>query len=90
MNRGHDGNNIFAGDENKNHFLDYLEDYSKKMHIRLFAYCIMDNHYHLILENSSGRMSDFLKQLNGQYGQYYRKREGGKGYVFQYSKKGRG
>jgi REP element-mobilizing transposase RayT len=83
MNRGHDGNNIFAGDENKNHFLNYLEDYSKKMHIRLFAYCIMDNHYHLILENSSGRMSDFLKQLNGQYGQYYRKREGGKGYVFQ-------
>ena len=43
----------------------------------------MDNHYHLILQNNSGRLSDFMKQLNGQYGMYYRKREGGKGYVFQ-------
>ena len=53
------------------------------MKIRLFAYCIMDNHYHLILENTSGSMSDFLKLLNGQYGMYYRKMYGGKGYVFQ-------
>ena len=53
------------------------------MMIRIFAYCVMDNHYHLVLENSSGRMSDFLKLLNGQYGMYYRKMYGGKGYVFQ-------
>jgi REP element-mobilizing transposase RayT len=83
MNRGYDGNDIFAGNKNKSHFLDYLEDSANKMHIRLFAYCIMNNHYHLVLENSSGRMSDFLKLLNGQYGMYYRKMEGGKGYVFQ-------
>jgi len=43
----------------------------------------MDNHYHLVLENTSGRLSDFQKLLNGQYGMYYRKMEGGKGYVFQ-------
>jgi len=40
-------------------------------------------HYHLVLENNNGRMSDFLGQLNGLYGMYYRKVEGGKGYVFQ-------
>ena len=53
------------------------------MKIRLFAYCIMDNHYHLVLENASDRLSDFQMLLNGQYGMYYRKMEGGKGYVFQ-------
>jgi len=53
------------------------------MMIRLFSYCVMDNHYHLVLENSSGRMSDCLRLLNGQYGMYYRKMYGGKGYVFQ-------
>jgi REP element-mobilizing transposase RayT len=53
------------------------------MKIRLLAYCVMDNHYHLVLENGSGRMSDFLRLLNGQYGMNYRKREGGIGYVFQ-------
>jgi putative transposase len=88
MNRGYDGNDIFAGSRHKSHFLDYLEESSKRMKIRIFAYCIIDNHYHLVLENSSGRMSDFCKLLNGQngqYGMYYRKMEGGKGkgYVFQ-------
>ena len=36
-----------------------------------------------MLENSNERMSDFLGQLNGLYGMYYRKVEGGKGYMFQ-------
>ena len=39
MNRGYDGNDIFFGNQNKNQFLDYLEDSTKKMKIRLFAYC---------------------------------------------------
>jgi hypothetical protein len=43
----------------------------------------MDNHYHLVLENSSGKMSECFKRLNGLYGMYYRKVTGGKGYVFQ-------
>jgi len=51
--------------------------------IRIFAYCIMDNHYHLILENSTGRMSDFFRALNGEYGKCYRKVIGDIGYVFQ-------
>jgi len=83
MNRGYNGNHIFEGNKNKSQFLDYLEETAKKMKIRLFAYCVLDNHYHLVLENSSGRMSDFAKLLNGQYGSYYRKMAGGKGYVFQ-------
>lgn len=83
MNRGYGGNDIFSGNKHKSHFLDYLEESAKRMKIRIFAYCILDNHYHLVLENSSGRMSDFLKLLNGQYGMYYRKMEGGHGYVFQ-------
>jgi putative transposase len=83
MNRGYDGNEIFIGDRHKSQFLDYLEYASHKMKIRLFAYCVMDNHYHLVLENASGRLSDFQRLLNGQYGMYYRKMEGGKGYVFQ-------
>jgi hypothetical protein len=43
----------------------------------------MDNHYHLVLENCSGRLSDFFRHLNGQYGMYFRKMTSEKGYVFQ-------
>ena len=74
---------IFSNDRAKDYFLSALEEKSKKLKMRILAYCIMDNHYHLILQNSSERLSDFMKQLNAQYGIYYRKREGGKGYVFQ-------
>jgi REP element-mobilizing transposase RayT len=83
MNRGHSGEDIFYGNKNKSQFLDFLADASKKLKIRIFAYCLMNNHYHLVLENSSGKMSECLKRLNGQYGMYYRKVIGGKGYVFQ-------
>ena len=83
MNRGYDGNDIFAGNKNKAQFLSFMEGTAKKLKIRLFAYCIMDNHYHLVLENNNERMSDFFGQLNGLYGMYYRKTEGGIGYVFQ-------
>ncbi|MFW9879836.1 MAG: transposase [Candidatus Thorarchaeota archaeon] len=76
MNRGINCEKIFSGDKNKIQFLDYLEGFSKKLKIRILFYCLMDNHYHLVLENSSGKMSDFFRHLNGQYGMYYRKMKG--------------
>jgi REP element-mobilizing transposase RayT len=83
MNRGLVGSNIFLGDKLKSYFLNFLSKKSKKLKIRLLAYCIMDNHYHLILQNSSGKLSGFMKQLNGHYGIIYRKNKGERGYVFQ-------
>ncbi len=44
MNRGYNGNHIFEGNKNKSQFLDYLEGAAKQMKIRLFAYCVLDNH----------------------------------------------
>jgi hypothetical protein len=44
MNRGYDGNDIFAGNRHKSHFLDYMEESAKTMKIRIFAYCIMTLH----------------------------------------------
>lgn len=51
MNRGINGENIFEGNQNKSFFLDFLEDAALKYNIRILAYCIMSNHYHLILQN---------------------------------------
>ena len=83
MNRGLEGKRIFSGDKAKYDFLYLLNEKSKKMKIRLLAYCLMDNHYHLIVQNNSGKLSEFMKQLNGHYGIIYRKREVESGYVFQ-------
>ncbi len=83
MNRGYNGTPIFKEDEDKETFLRLLREISEKLRIRILCYCIMDNHYHIILQNSSGKMSKFFKQLNGQYGTIYRTKYGGRGYVFQ-------
>jgi len=83
MGRGVRGEKIFFDDKSKVYFLTILEEKTIQFKQRLLAYCVMDNHYHLVIQNTSGKLSDLMKQLNGQYGMYYRKRRGGIGYVFQ-------
>ena len=83
MNRGYNGNPVFFEKIDKEIFLKLLNKTSSDLRIRILAYCLMDNHYHLVIQNSSGRMSDFFKQLDGQFGTIYRKNNGGRGYVFQ-------
>ncbi|MGC9366555.1 MAG: transposase [bacterium] len=83
ISRGIDGKIIFPNDMYKFTFLKLLEEKSTKLKIRIFAFCLMNNHYHLVLENSSGKLSDFMKQLNSHYAQYFRHFEKSKGYLFQ-------
>ena len=61
MFKGIDSRNIFMDDEDKMVFMEKLNRAKETGEFKIYAYCLMDNHYHLILENSSGRMSDFLK-----------------------------
>ncbi len=81
--RGHGGKAILEDTRAKMRFLEILEASSMLYRMRILAYCLMDSHYHLILQNSSGKLSDFMKRLNGEYGAYYRREFGGSGYVFQ-------
>ena len=63
--------------------MEILSGKAKLLGVRLVGYCVMSNHYHVLLKNISGRMSALFKQVNGSYGIYYRRKHGGKGYVFQ-------
>ena len=83
ISRGLRGEPVLLSPELKNYFLKLLMEAKNKYRIKIFAYCLMDNHYHLVLQNSSGRLGDFMRYLNGTFGKYYRYLEGGKGYVFQ-------
>jgi len=83
MSRGINGEAIFIDNQLKKRFLETLQDAAVRFKIRLFAFCILDNHYHLALENSSGCLSAFMKDLNGRFGAYYRFSQKNRGYVFQ-------
>jgi REP element-mobilizing transposase RayT len=82
-NCGIEDRGIFFGDNLKVYFLKLLKEKSKKLKVRLLSYYIMDNHYCLVLQNSSGRLSDFMRELNSQYAINYRKKNDNTGYVFQ-------
>lgn len=83
MSRGYDGRTILTDNLDKRTFLNLIEKNQRLTGIRVLAFCLMDTHFHLVLQNRSGRMPEFFKQLNGQFAAYFRKRHGGKGYVFQ-------
>lgn len=83
MNRGIEQKPVFHEEDQKNTYLEFLEEYSRLQKIRIFAYCIMDNHFHIVLENSSMRLSEFMRNTNSRYASSYRKLAGGKGYVFE-------
>ncbi len=83
MARGYDGLPIFKTDIAKEQLLDLLEKNAEKCKVSILSYCIMDNHYHFIIQNSSGKMAEFFRRLNGEFANFYRKKNGGRGYVFQ-------
>jgi len=83
MNRGIEDIKIFFDEDARIYFLDSMKEKAKKLKMRIFAYCIMPNHFHIVVQNTGGKLSEFMKQLDGQYGIYYRKRTGGLGHVFQ-------
>lgn len=83
MNRAYEGRPIFSTPSIPSKFLSLLSTGSEKYRIRISAWCIMPNHYHLMLQNTSGRMSEFLKYVDSNIAKAFRHKHGGKGVVFQ-------
>ena len=70
MNRGVNRNRIFFNNENREKFLDLLNDITKVYGIEIHAFCLMDNHYHLIVHTSHGNISQAVRHLNSKFAQY--------------------
>ncbi len=83
MNHGINGMDVFPNDRLKGIFLNLVREKSRLLKIEIYAYCILDSHFHIVLQNSVGKMSEFLRQICSQYASMYRRIEGGRGYVFQ-------
>ncbi|MCX5803434.1 MAG: transposase, partial [Proteobacteria bacterium] len=81
--RGNAGNRIFRNDKDREHFLAILSFVIERFHWLCHAYCLMDNHYHLIIETPDGNLSRGMRQLNGIYTQKYNWKYKKTGHVFQ-------
>jgi putative transposase len=81
--RGNARNNIFLDDEDRENFLSLLASIVKRYNWLCHAYCLMDNHYHLMIETIDGNLSMGMRQLNGIYTQKYNRRHQRTGHILQ-------
>jgi REP element-mobilizing transposase RayT len=81
--RGDGQEDIYKGDDDRRLFLDTLGKVCDRFDWVVHAYCLMDNHYHLLVETPNGDLAKGMRQLNGVYTQAYNRRHGRVGHVFQ-------
>ncbi len=81
--RGNERKDIYNNDEDRLLFLDTLKKVNERHNWLCHAYCLMNNHYHLVIETPDGNLSKGMRQLNGVYTQSINKRHDRVGHVFQ-------
>ncbi len=83
MNRGRRGEKIFENKEDYWSFVDLLEELSEVFNVNVAAYCLMSNHYHLLVQTPDANLSRSMRHLNSVYTQRYNRRHGYDGQLFR-------
>lgn len=74
---------IFLDDTDYRQFVYLLGEVSEEYRIECWNYCVMPNHYHATLCPSRPNLSAAIRRLNGAYAQWWNRRHGRVGHVFQ-------
>ncbi|MFH1776238.1 MAG: transposase [Candidatus Omnitrophota bacterium] len=81
--RGNDKNEIFTTDYDKDKFLFYIKNAYLRFSFIIHAYCLMPNHYHLLMETPYANLSRCMQYINSSYTTYYNKAQKRVGHLFQ-------
>jgi len=81
--RGNRREDIYLDDEDRNAFLQILAQVCDRFNWVCHSYCLMSNHYHLMIETPEANLSQGMRQLNGVYTQSFNRNHGRDGHVFQ-------
>ena len=74
---------IFEDDFDRETLLGVVAQTMARFDAAVLAYCLMDNHYHFVLQTRRGNLSQLMRQLNGVYTQLYNRRHRKVGHLFQ-------
>ncbi|PIF04235.1 MAG: hypothetical protein CSA86_02635 [Arcobacter sp.] len=83
INRGVEQRNIFLDDDDFDRFLSIMVKEFKVYTIKIHTYCLMTNHYHLLLETKERNISDAMKKVNSLYSIYFNKKYHRSGHLWQ-------
>lgn len=81
--RGNEKKDIFRDNIDRESFLNILFKVNNRYNWTCYAYCLMDNHYHIVIETPDGNLSLGMRQLNGVYTQTFNRRHTRAGHLFQ-------
>jgi len=82
MNRGRRGEPVFANRGDYRQFVELLKETTEVWNLRTAAYCLMPNHYHLLVQTPDGNISRCMRHIDGVYTQRFNQRHGCDGQLF--------
>ena len=83
MNRGNRGDDIFITDTDRRKFVEALLDSCETFSVKLIAYVLMVNHFHLLVQIADANLSEFMRHFLVTYTVRFNRRHGRSGHVFQ-------
>jgi len=83
INRGVNRCDVFHSSSDKEMFLQIFNKIADIHHVTLHDYCLMDNHYHLLIETQKENLSTCMRIVNANYAQYFNKRYQRSGHLWQ-------
>lgn len=81
--RGNERKEVFKSQRDQEKFLSYLESATERYGAAVHVYCLMDNHYHLLMETPAGNLSQIMHHINGAYTTYFNAKRERSGHLFQ-------
>lgn len=81
--RGNESKTVFKSRRDREKFTEYLESASQRYKAVIHAYCLMDNHYHLLVETPLGNLPQIMHHINGAYTTYFNVKRKRSGHLFQ-------
>ena len=81
--RGNQRQDIFFDNQDRQAYLERVKRYKNGLEFILYAYVLMVNHVHLLIETPSISISRIMQRINLTYTQYFNKKYGKVGHLFQ-------
>lgn len=81
--RGNNRELIFVDETDRTTLLHAIEQGMARFDATVFAYCLMGNHYHLVLQTRQANLSRLMRHVNGTYAQAHNRRHAKVGHLFQ-------
>jgi putative transposase len=81
--RGINRQNIFQDEEDKSIYFDRLTQYKNECNVKVYAYCLMSNHIHLLVGETDKPLNEFMKKLGTSYSYRFNQKYDRTGHLFQ-------